>query len=323
MISQDNYEEYMMLLADGELNATDTAELYAFVKGNQVLEAELKAYLNTKITGDSAVEMPGKETLLRKEDKKTFVFSRPSTYYAAAAALILLLITSISIFNFRHAPINVATNSSSQPALTDLYKNTTKPAETAPINTPPNADNEKAQVPYAHVSHTNVHKALLKNTKDKNSTLHKTEEENVIAKAIAMQDEELIRNRGDYYEHVEDMPGYKMHQIDSTSLSSRKETKQTNDQGLPVIHQDIVKIDAISGKEITDSAALTIINIDKPNGRNDGRNLARLKNKVAKLNVLQGALSGRLKRVKKLQQNINDTQIVFKLGNKELLAFNF
>ena len=159
MINQNNYEEYMMLLADGELNAADTKELYAFVKANPALEAELKAYMGTRISTNTQIEMPNKAALLKKVPTTRIGFWPKYKNYAVAAGLVLFL--SIGLYRFNNSKSNnLLTNTNTAPTQpstpTIKAPNTTNvPANqqiTQPLNPSPVAVNTtpNKKTPVAH-----------------------------------------------------------------------------------------------------------------------------------------------------------------------------
>lgn len=53
MINLDNYEEYLLLYVDGELNEQDMKEVDAFVNNHPDLKAELEILLSTRLTPDA------------------------------------------------------------------------------------------------------------------------------------------------------------------------------------------------------------------------------------------------------------------------------
>jgi len=71
MVNLENYEEYMMMYADGELNEAETKALMDFVDANPELAKELEAYSATKLVPDT--ELTRREVQIIKLicDKKT------------------------------------------------------------------------------------------------------------------------------------------------------------------------------------------------------------------------------------------------------------
>lgn len=91
MVNMENYEEYMMLYADSELNAEEEKALLAFVAKYPELEAELKAYAATRLQPDMQQVFAGKESLLKTEPvvKSIWIDRR---MYAAAASIVLCVV---------------------------------------------------------------------------------------------------------------------------------------------------------------------------------------------------------------------------------------
>lgn len=91
MVNMENYEEYMMLYADSELNAEEEKALLDFVKHHPELEADLKAYAATRLLPDMEQVFAGKQALLKTEPivKSIWIDRR---MYAVAASIVLCVI---------------------------------------------------------------------------------------------------------------------------------------------------------------------------------------------------------------------------------------
>lgn len=90
MVNMDNYEEFMMLYADKELNTAEEQALLAFVEEHPELKTELNAYLSTQLYADTTIVFEDKEILLKKPAKGIVLLHNWKFYAAAACALILL-----------------------------------------------------------------------------------------------------------------------------------------------------------------------------------------------------------------------------------------
>lgn len=93
MVTMENYEEYMLLYADGELDATGVAELMAFVKQHPQLQKELDAYTATRLAPDMQLQYSDKRSLLKQPEAtapKTIALGNWWKYTVAAAALLLV-----------------------------------------------------------------------------------------------------------------------------------------------------------------------------------------------------------------------------------------
>lgn len=89
MITWENYEEYMILLADGELSAEEERELLQFVANNPKLQAELAAYEGAHLVPDETVVFANKEELLKPLPKKKAVVLNQWWLYSAAACVLI------------------------------------------------------------------------------------------------------------------------------------------------------------------------------------------------------------------------------------------
>ena len=65
MVNLENYEEYMMMYADGELNEAETKALMDFVAANPGLAKELEAYSATKLVPDTTMVYANKDQLMK------------------------------------------------------------------------------------------------------------------------------------------------------------------------------------------------------------------------------------------------------------------
>ena len=65
MVNLENYEEYMMMYADGELNEAETKALMDFVAANPELAKELEAYSATKLVPDTTMVYANKDQLMK------------------------------------------------------------------------------------------------------------------------------------------------------------------------------------------------------------------------------------------------------------------
>ena len=65
MVNWKNYEEYMLLHADGELNNAEQNALDEFIRLHPELKEELSAYEATKLVPDMSQVYAGKESLLK------------------------------------------------------------------------------------------------------------------------------------------------------------------------------------------------------------------------------------------------------------------
>src|SRR5438045_591218 len=94
MVTWENYEEYMMLEADGELDAAGRQALQAFINANPTLEEERLAFNTLILEPDTTIVYPGKQSLLKKEQKAIVFAFRPLVLAGAAAAIAAIILIS-------------------------------------------------------------------------------------------------------------------------------------------------------------------------------------------------------------------------------------
>lgn len=130
MVNLENYEEYMMLYADGELTQEQEQALLAFVAGHPGLEKELDAYMSTVLQPDTAMIFEGKEALLKQPGgSKTVWFSGWKNYTAAAC---ILLAVALLYFN-REASLNEEDTTIAE-TITDTHEHTNEATIQKPVN---------------------------------------------------------------------------------------------------------------------------------------------------------------------------------------------
>lgn len=132
MITRDNYEEYLMLEADGELDAAGQQALQDFMETHPELEAERGQWHAVKLQPDPALRFPDQERLL----KPAFTVRKriiPFTLSAAAAVLLFALLIP-QFFKKDPEPIQMARTS--QP------KQPVNPITTNPVTTNPKVINQ-------------------------------------------------------------------------------------------------------------------------------------------------------------------------------------
>jgi len=95
MVNMHNYEEYILLYADGELDEAGAAALQLFLKEHPELQQELDMYSQLKLVPDEALVFAGKEQLLKKEPKTIRLV--PGWMYGAAASLALIVVVTLVV----------------------------------------------------------------------------------------------------------------------------------------------------------------------------------------------------------------------------------
>ena len=96
MITMDNYEEYMMMQADGELQPHEAQALDAFLEDHPQLKAEMAIYNAVRLTPDHTEVYAHKQALLKPEaDKKIIALPRFKIYAMAAGVAAILMIGAV------------------------------------------------------------------------------------------------------------------------------------------------------------------------------------------------------------------------------------
>ena len=92
MVNWKNYEEYMLLHADGELNDAEQNALDEFIRLHPELKDELSAYEATRLVPDMAQVYAGKESLLKPVLGTRVISLSSYMRYGTAAAILFLLL---------------------------------------------------------------------------------------------------------------------------------------------------------------------------------------------------------------------------------------
>ncbi len=90
MVNWENYEEYMLLLADGELDEAGKAALMEFVAQHPELKKELALYEATRLVPDMEMVYADKSSLTKQTPAKTIALRSWWTYSAAAGVALII-----------------------------------------------------------------------------------------------------------------------------------------------------------------------------------------------------------------------------------------
>lgn len=118
MVNMENYEEYMLLYADGELTPDEEQALLAFVAQHPHLQKELDAYAATILQPDTHMVFADKDSLLKKEEPKRIALLGNWKVYAAAASIILFAVIfaiTNNSNNIQQVPLQAATDTTTPP----------------------------------------------------------------------------------------------------------------------------------------------------------------------------------------------------------------
>jgi hypothetical protein len=130
MVTWENYEEYMLLDADGELNESESKALQGFIAQHPELQREYAMLKATVLEPDEAITYAHKEKLLKKTGNVRQLPSKWWMYSAAASIAAIIVIASIvnkkdniqDVAKVNPKPVQIATK-------TEEVTNTPIPAE--------------------------------------------------------------------------------------------------------------------------------------------------------------------------------------------------
>lgn len=96
MVTWENYEEYIMLHADGELDEADQKALLEFLQVHPELQDELRIYQLARLVPDAALAYDGKEALLKPVPASKMISLGQWWRYGAAAGVALVVLFAVS-----------------------------------------------------------------------------------------------------------------------------------------------------------------------------------------------------------------------------------
>jgi hypothetical protein len=91
MVTIENYEEYLMMAADGELDAASAAALRLFLAEHRELAPEVADWEAMKLTPDETIVFDDKPSLMRRESKHIAIYLKPLAMAAGIAALLIAI----------------------------------------------------------------------------------------------------------------------------------------------------------------------------------------------------------------------------------------
>jgi hypothetical protein len=94
MITMENYEEYMVMHADGELQPHEEQALQAFLSANPQLQGEMDIYSSIRLAPDPTQAYEHKKSLLKPEGK-AMAFPAYRTWAMAAGVAAILVIGAV------------------------------------------------------------------------------------------------------------------------------------------------------------------------------------------------------------------------------------
>lgn len=95
MVTWENYEEYIMMHADGELQPHEENALMAFINEHPELRKELIAYEHTRLVPDTTQVFANKDSLLKKEPAAKLIALPQWRRYSIAAGVAAIIFISL------------------------------------------------------------------------------------------------------------------------------------------------------------------------------------------------------------------------------------
>jgi hypothetical protein len=279
MVNKDNYEEYMLLYADDELSEAETKALFAFVNQHPELRSELDAYSATRLMPDTDIVYAHKEQLMKSSGGGKVIGLGKWWMYAAAACVILFAVMIIR-------NNNTETTDSTSVAIKEEPKTNTTPI----ANTPKELHSTPAN-PVVHENAIAYSKSKIKNQKPKTQS--------PIINQKSPTAEQVAKVEKPHQPEVQHIPVQLQHEEPAPIAKI-----ETQPQHLPVIEQP-------SANE-----AITLQTVKEKKGI-----LAWLpvnKEKTEGLSVLAEVVNEKIEKIKEVKNNIKDSEVTFKIGNKEL-----
>ena len=150
MVTWDNYEEYLVMLADGELDATGQKELEEFMAIHPEVREELALFETVRFTPDATQVFENKESLLRSEPKGMVISLNQWIRYGAAAGMLALVAFGAMKWQQRQTgTTEVVANNDNKTGNITQVKVTDTPHDTV-IEEQPIARNEQPKVQKLH-----------------------------------------------------------------------------------------------------------------------------------------------------------------------------
>lgn len=280
MVNLENYEEYMMMYADGELNEAETKALMDFVAANPELAKELEAYSATKLVPDTTMVYANKDQLMKAPPAGGRTIGMRTWWMYAAAAAVLLFAVTI----FRQG--GDATDS---PVVANNTPVTTQPTQTPVIEDKTEKDSNTEELhsnPVGPVNHeNNIANAKSKKQKVKTVVEEQPKEEIRIAK----EDKTIPAPQ---------QPAYKPENEPVQQVIAQQTEKPNKAEEANEPTEELNNQPQKQRRRLIDLLPIS-------------------KNKREGASMIASAVT---KRVENVTDNLKDTDIKFKIGNKEIFV---
>lgn len=285
-VNWENYEEYMLLDADGELNAEDQRALYAFVDEHPELRKELDAYKATKMLPDLGIVFKDKGSLIKPE-RKTIAFNPGMRYALAAGLAAILIIAGLKWFNAPEESTSVVASNNNINGVSQPVKIKT-PKDTEELHSKPTApiaiENKIPKtVVAANTNRKKVEKMPLSNQP--------------APQQIAYQKEEQKLPAPEQPKLVEPLPVTKapMPEPVTSIVTAEQVQKETPTVSAPV---------EVNKKEDKKFLAWLPVSEEKKQG----------------VNELTAAVGDKIEKIKNIKNKLKDSDVSIRIGKKELFV---
>jgi hypothetical protein len=272
MVTMDNYEEYMVLMADGELDAKGQQALEAFLQLHPELREEMSLYETVRLEPDTTIVYGNKESLLKKEPK--VIAMNQWFRYGAAAGLAALIALGLM-----------------------KWQGSDTGNEVVRVDTV-----EHVSTPIAKTIDTAIPAPQQQEIIVKQEATPKKKEQRIVP--APPQKVEVAHVKEEKRMRVQEQLPERMNIAAIDQLPAEKNIKpQHNTVAVPALPA----VNEPAPETKRDALAWLPINEDRKEG----------------LNNIGEVLTARLDKVKEVRDNIKNTDLAVKLGNRELFTIRF
>lgn len=285
MVNKENYEEYMLLYADGELSDAEVNALLAFVEAHPELSSELEAYSATRLVPDTTIVYAHKEQLMKSPGGGRTIALGKWWMYAAAACVLLF-----AVMFFRNNDTN--TLDSTSVAINEQPKTNS--------NTKPASDTAKEDIHSNPANSTNHENAIAReeNTKPRSTNATKKKVP-IINQPIQLNDVQVAKKE------------------------EPKQTPQPETKPLPVLQpkaeQPVLAQTETKTAASEEPLAIATTQGTMPEPKDKMNWLPLDKNKKESISALAEVVNEKLDKLKEVKKSINDSEVKFRIGNRDLL----
>ncbi len=284
MISLDNYDEWMLLRADGELDTASEAALSKFIALHPELEKEWKMYQAIRFRPDESIRFEGKESLLKPEGKTRIItFGKGVKYAVAAGLLLMMMLGGKWVLENRRAGNEIVIN---------------KPAESKPLAS---KVEEKQVEPETLIPSNKIEKTIASQTKKATTAaLEKRKLNHSNTSIIAQQKTETI---------AQQKPAKLLHEKIKSISSILLPTRVSGVEAATVAMADERRIMVRTEMAAEENNFLDGLPIS--DGKKEG------------IQTIFNNIDQTIAKAKTLRNDLKDAEVVVRIGNKDFHLFNF